>query len=200
MCFHKLKIISNALNHIWCRFSRATFSIKFSLSWRTAHLWAGAGGGRFCSPCIARERVTIAMSARQQSKHSTSTFWAILSIFLKRSSQAKVMPKIKIVTFRLIGYRVWTNCRCEPELCLSPSEAMKKVAYKYRPYRLNKGQGRIKGHQMILSGAQELCSNWVGGGGGAVGHIIICDVGIGTSNAHICTGWGILSQDQETVF
>ena len=49
------------------------------------------------------------------------------------TSQVKVRSKIKIVTFRLIGYQCGAKNGCEPKL-QNASEGMKKIAYKYKPF------------------------------------------------------------------
>ena len=49
------------------------------------------------------------------------------------TSKVKVRSKVKIVTFRLIGYRDGANNSCESKLCQKAFQTMKKVAYKYGP-------------------------------------------------------------------
>ena len=57
-----------------------------------------------------------------------------LKILKKVTGQVKVTSKIKIVTFRLVGYQGGTYNSCEPKLGQKASQGMKKVAHKYGPY------------------------------------------------------------------
>ena len=65
------------------------------------------GGGQILPPRLTRERVAVARRESGTRYLSTSTSQFFFDNFLKEdTSQVNIRLKVKIVTFRLIGYRV----------------------------------------------------------------------------------------------
>ena len=85
----------------------------------------------------------MARWARRRSKALNKYFLGILNIFFKNSNKAKVSSKVKIVNFRLIGFRDGTNNSWELKIRQKATQAMKKVAYSYGFYT-DQGQGQVK--------------------------------------------------------
>ena len=93
------------------------------------------GGGQILPPppaqiakCAPSETGWVAIESSQR------VLFKYFKSLKKVTSQVKVTSKLKIVTFRPIGYWKGNNDSCNPTHCQMTCQEMKKAAYKYRPF------------------------------------------------------------------
>ena len=111
----------------WLRLARAALG---SPAERASQRVCVCGGGILPFPPFNLRTVGRSKMGEVAIENSQRVFFLILT-----QVTSQVRSNVKIVTFRLIGYRDRTNNNsCEPKLSQKTYQGIKKVVYKYGPY------------------------------------------------------------------